>query len=206
VPVEVRACFTLFWKQDGLPVSEERLTQLDFLTSQLDSLRYPAHLYCAGAHAADQGLWEEHGRAIEALEELSRRSIAAGGMGRTALRYALAAQAYGLWSQGQPDAALAVLEEVKRYNATDIIRWTLVMILMDLARWEEAIPYLKADWWQINAFGHYHLARAYEQTAEHEKARKEYAFFVEAWQDADPELQPWVDDARRALERLTGDR
>jgi predicted Zn-dependent protease len=95
---------------------------------------------------------------------------------------------------------------VKRYNATDIIRWTLVMILMDLERWEEAIPYLKADWWQINAFGHYRLARAYEQAAEYDKARKEYAFFVEAWQDADPELQPWVEDARRALERLTGER
>ena len=50
------------------------------------------------------------------------------------------------------------------------------------------------------------LARAYEQTGDYEKARKEYAFFVEAWRDADPELQPWVDDARRALARLSSDR
>ena len=47
---------------------------------------------------------------------------------------------------------------------------------------------------------------AYEQTGERDKARKEYAFFVEAWEDADPELQPWVDDARLALDRLTADR
>jgi hypothetical protein len=41
---------------------------------------------------------------------------------------------------------------------------------------------------------------------EYGKAAKEYASFIEAWEDADLELQPWVEDARRALERLTSDR
>jgi hypothetical protein len=49
---------------------------------------------------------------------------------------------------------------------------------------------------------HHHLARAYEGMGEYGKAAKEYALFVEAWEDADPELQPWVEDARRALARL----
>lgn len=86
------------------------------------------------------------------------------------------------------------------------MRITLSLILMDLGRWEEAIPYLRTWWWSPNSFTHYYLAQSYEQTGEHEKARKEYAFFIEAWKDADPELQPWVEDARRALDRLTPDR
>ena len=45
-------------------------------------------------------------------------------------------------------------------------------------------------------------ARAYEQLGEDEKAIVAYAFFVEAWKDADPELQPWVQEARDALVRL----
>jgi len=52
----------------------------------------------------------------------------------------------------------------------------------------------------------YHLARAYERTGEYEEAAKAYASFVEAWDDADAELQPWVEDARRALIRLSPDR
>jgi hypothetical protein len=77
---------------------------------------------------------------------------------------------------------------------------------MDLERWEEAVPYLRTWWWSTYSHTHYHLARAYEGMGEYGKAAKEYAFFVEAWEDADPELQPWVEDARRALERLAPDR
>jgi predicted Zn-dependent protease len=189
----------------GFPVSEERLAEAELLTSNVDSLQSPWLLYCAGTLAVDRGQWDQHRRTIEALKDLSRRSIADGGTGRTAHLYALAVQAYGLWKQGQPEAALAALEEVKRYDASDIIRWTLVPILMDLERWDEAIPYLRSWWWRTYSFMNYNLARAYEHTGEYDKARKEYAFFVEAWQDADPELQPWVEDARRALERLTPD-
>jgi tetratricopeptide (TPR) repeat protein/TolB-like protein len=204
---EFRACYTLFWQMSGFPVSEERLAEADdVLVSRIDSLEYPMPIYCAGIRAADQGLWEQQARAIEALNEASRRSIASGGSGRTAHRYALATEAYGLWKQGNPDAALAVLEPVRRYGASNIVRFTLTRILMDLERWGEAIPYLKADWWGTFSPGHYDLARAYEQTGEYDKARREYAFFIDAWQDADPELQPWVEDARRALDRLTSER
>jgi tetratricopeptide (TPR) repeat protein len=201
-----RACNTLFWQLAGFPVSEERLAELDVVTSQVDSLRSAWLAHCAGVHAADQGRWEEHARVIEFLEDLARGQIATGGSGRYPHANARAVEAYGLWRQGRPEAALAALEDVKRYDAFDEVRWTLVMILMDLERWDQAIPYLRAWWWEPFSFMNYNLARAYEQTGEHDKARKEYAFFVEAWQDADPELQPWVEDARRALARLSPDR
>jgi hypothetical protein len=73
---------------------------------------------------------------------------------------------------------------------------------MDLERWEEAVPYLRAWPYDTDSHMHHHLARAYEGMGEYGKAAKEYALFVEAWEDADPELQPWVEDARRALARL----
>ncbi|KPK57118.1 MAG: hypothetical protein AMS21_11895 [Gemmatimonas sp. SG8_38_2] len=200
-----RACHTFLWHQQGFPLSENRLAETEILTSNIDSLRASGHLYCAGAKAADEGLWDKHAQAIETLEESARRSVAAGGTGRTAARTALAVEAYGLWKQGRPEAALAVLSDLRRYEAARIVSWVLGMILIDLERWEEAIPYLRNWWWDTYSFMNYNLARAYEHTGEYDKARKEYAFFVEAWQDADPELQPWVDDARRALDRLRPD-
>ena len=65
------------------------------------------------------------------------------------------------------------------------------------------MPYLRA-WWRYvySNMLHYHMARAYEQMGEYGKAAEEYASFVEAWEDTDPELQSWVDDARRARARL----
>ena len=98
------------------------------------------------------------------------------------------------------------LEDVRRYQATFWVRAVVGYVLMDLERWEEAVPYLRTWWFWTNANMNYHLARAYESMGEYEKAAKEYAFFIEAWADADPELQPWVEDARRALERLAPDR
>ncbi|UCC74229.1 MAG: hypothetical protein JSV86_06635 [Gemmatimonadota bacterium] len=69
------------------------------------------------------------------------------------------------------------------------------------------MPYVRAfGWWIANSHMRYHLGRAYQGMGEYAKAAKEYAFFVEVWEDADPELQPWVEDARRALQRLAADR
>ena len=107
---------------------------------------------------------------------------------------------------GPTARALEKLDEVRRYQATIWVRMVVGYVLMDLERWEEAVPYLRTWWWSADSHMNYHLGRAYEQTGEYGKAATEYAFFVEAWEDADPELQPWVEDARRALERLVPDR
>jgi tetratricopeptide (TPR) repeat protein len=47
-------------------------------------------------------------------------------------------------------------------------------------------------------------ALLHEQLGERERAIELYDAFVEAWQDADPELQPMVRRARDAAERLRG--
>lgn len=57
------------------------------------------------------------------------------------------------------------------------------------------------------------LARAYERMAELHEERGEwteaatyYGRFIDLWDDADPQLQPRVDAARRALTRIAGER
>jgi tRNA A-37 threonylcarbamoyl transferase component Bud32/tetratricopeptide (TPR) repeat protein len=48
-------------------------------------------------------------------------------------------------------------------------------------------------------------ARAADRLGEGERARAAYKFVAEAWQHADPELQPYVAEARQALARLTSE-
>jgi hypothetical protein len=51
----------------------------------------------------------------------------------------------------------------------------------------------------------YYLGQIYERTGRPERARAMFAFFTEHWADADPELQPSVQDARQRLARLGPD-
>ena len=46
------------------------------------------------------------------------------------------------------------------------------------------------------------LGELYEQKANREKALEYYEKFVDLWKDADPELQPRVQDVRRRMARL----
>ena len=55
--------------------------------------------------------------------------------------------------------------------------------------------------WQI-PLAHERLGWLYEKMGRPEKARAAYERFVDAWDDADPELQPRVERARRRLETL----
>jgi tetratricopeptide (TPR) repeat protein len=50
------------------------------------------------------------------------------------------------------------------------------------------------------------LGMLYEERGDIEKAIYYYGLLAELWKDADPELQPWVEAARRAIEALSTDR
>ncbi len=58
------------------------------------------------------------------------------------------------------------------------------------------------DWFAL-AVIYERLGGLYELRGDAEKARLYYGRFVELWEDADPDLQPRVEAARRALERLS---
>jgi tetratricopeptide (TPR) repeat protein len=49
------------------------------------------------------------------------------------------------------------------------------------------------------------LGELYEQRGEPEKAIEYYGRFVELWENADAELQQWVEQATEAMTRLAGE-
>jgi tetratricopeptide (TPR) repeat protein len=61
-----------------------------------------------------------------------------------------------------------------------------------------------SDWWAL-ARVYERLGGLYELRGDTGKAEAYYGRFVELWEDADPELQPRVEAARRALERLSSE-
>jgi tetratricopeptide (TPR) repeat protein len=61
-----------------------------------------------------------------------------------------------------------------------------------------------ADWWAL-AGVYERLAGIYELRGDREQAMQYYDRFIELWKDADPELQPRVEAAQAALERLAAE-
>lgn len=75
-----------------------------------------------------------------------------------------------------------------------------------IAAWEEYLrtptPYRVFSDGQSRAFVLEGLARLYEEAGEGAKARATWTEFAELWRDADPELQPRVEAARRRVQAL----
>jgi len=53
---------------------------------------------------------------------------------------------------------------------------------------------------------HKRLGELYEARGDRDKAVEHYNEFVELWKDADPVLQPQVQDVRERIARLVGER
>ncbi len=51
----------------------------------------------------------------------------------------------------------------------------------------------------------YYLGEVHERLGDGEQARLHYAQFLRWFEGADPELQPWVERARQALQRLAAE-
>ncbi|HYO46293.1 MAG TPA: tetratricopeptide repeat protein [Gemmatimonadota bacterium] len=86
-------------------------------------------------------------------------------------------------------------------------RFLRAISLQETGRGEEAIGWLatlETSPYELvfRAPSHLHRAQIYEQSGDRERAIEHYRAFVELWSDADPELQPTVEQARAALARL----
>ena len=84
-------------------------------------------------------------------------------------------------------------------------------IMVGLERYEEALRWYETAG-QVGfgepsyvAMAHLRRAEVYERLGDTKNAARQYEKFIRYWQDADPEFQPWVGAARRALERLSPD-
>jgi tetratricopeptide (TPR) repeat protein len=170
----------------------------------------PIHcLIVMGAYWAEQGREEEleillgdiRSGAVEAESE---------GRERPAAMLALAADAldaYGWAKNGDPaerEGAIVKLEDLAFSGLPPSIwvRWWLGELHLEDGRPGDAVVYLEG----IRGSGvphvaNFQLGRAYTQLGQREKARDAYIRFLQAWEEADPDL-PQLEEARAALEEL----
>ena len=69
----------------------------------------------------------------------------------------------------------------------------------DAIEWLNTFVSISGAYWPL---AYLYIGQAYEELGDAEQARNAYATFVDMWRDADPELQPLVEEARAALKRL----
>ena len=133
--------------------------------------------------------------------------------GKAMLRASVAAgHAYGALAKG--DTALAVRQLLTTPDTLHACwydqRVTLVQLLVATGRYREAAPRLERRWPGTSACSNgvddvvwtMERARAFERLGRKAEAVANYAFVADAWRTADPELQPWVREAREAVTRL----
>jgi DNA-binding SARP family transcriptional activator/TolB-like protein len=195
----------------GLPIPEETLEQaLD--PALIDSVAPRWAVFHAGAFAADRGRWSDHADAIVEFERRAERAL-----GETDSVDALvnvgavrALEGYGLWQRGQPTDALPMLEDPHAVGLPwAVVRPWLGQLYQELGRLRDAErvyrSFIAADYRPLTEpLSQRQLGEIYEQLEEYDKALESYEYFVEYWQDADPELQPMVEEARQAIIRLEG--
>jgi tetratricopeptide (TPR) repeat protein len=182
----------------GLPVPPE---QLDSELGEVSRSGWNSALY-----AADMVRWTDYEAALAAGRDTIRLAIENGDSVKAAdwEEGQRLLKAYGEWKLGRPDELLEALEQLPPwYRSRDDYRWWLAMLYMELDQPADAARQLESFRYEPRwTLPLYHLGTAYDQLGETEKARAAYAEFVEAWKDADPELQPWVERGREALARL----
>ncbi|HET6616924.1 MAG TPA: tetratricopeptide repeat protein, partial [Gemmatimonadota bacterium] len=175
--------------------------------------------FYSGSHAADRGRWDEHRDAMERLRRAGQTVAASGDTARArVLRGAAdALEGYGEWRQGRPREALSRLEEARKdvvsyylegfWNET--IRYWLATLLLELDQPEEAARYLESLWNQHyslyrDPYTTYEVAKLRDRLSHEPEAIEAYEYALTGLQNGDPDVQPVVNGARRAITRLSG--
>jgi tetratricopeptide (TPR) repeat protein len=160
---------------------------------------------CAAELAAWFGDWREHAALVARAGAESKRQLASGD---SALAHVWelaeqAAEGFGLRKHGRTEEAWRAFERVLPADGSGDFRWYAGLLPLQLGRLDEAERGFRALWTQRDAVpARLRLARILEQKGRAAEAREAYQYVVYAWRRADPELQPMVEEARRALKRL----
>jgi serine/threonine-protein kinase len=190
------------------PASERLVERL------ADGLDYtPPALAVAAARAGDD---ERTAAAVASIKTYADRLTAEGRMEQGwsvegqvwALRGRIAA------AHDSADAAIAYLRRgLGMINATwsrprDFNRYWLATLVEDRGRSKEALAIYGSLYWTpwLEPIALLRRAELHERRGERAEALAYYARFIELWKDADPHLQPQVESARLAVDRLRGER
>jgi tetratricopeptide (TPR) repeat protein len=192
------------------PVAPEVLEQLAGFETCGPAPAAPPHcLLNLGAYFAEQGREEQLERLLDemrsAAPEVSaaRNEVQAAGLTLSAD----AIEAYGWARNGGPAERDDAISRLKGMQGTGMhadiwIRWWLGELYLEDGRPREAAVYLESMRSSgVPHVANYLLGRAYTQLGEREKARDAYVRFLQAWEEADPDL-PQLEEARAALEEL----
>jgi tetratricopeptide (TPR) repeat protein len=128
------------------------------------------------------------------------------GAGRYQWQIDLLGDAIRAYSVSAADRASAIeqLEELQGTGgvADRWIRYWLAELYEEEGNLEETIRYLESLRYTLrDSYVNYRLGQLYEQTGQPVRARAAYIRFLQAWEEAEPDL-PQDDEARAALETL----
>jgi tetratricopeptide (TPR) repeat protein len=206
-PIRASIAFELL--NDGAPTDAE--LEHELALTQTDSLG-PGGLLYIGAHAADQGRWPDHARAIALANEKSGKVAQAGDTVRA--RYFAGAsrglQGYGELRQHQADAGINDLQAAQRLlvgsgpneHANETLRRWIGEAHAEAGRVDDAIRWYRS---LPNPLDRLRLGELYARAGQREDARAAFAEFLDVWRAADPSL-PQPLRARKALLGLSPDR
>jgi len=110
------------------------------------------------------------------------------------------------WSaEGAAAAERPLLEVYQKAPAgpTGFLLWQLGELYEELGDERQAFERYRAAA-QTNPFAALRAARLADRLGEPEEARRLYGELLIAWEDADPEFEPWLEEARGWLERIPG--
>ncbi|MFW6085556.1 MAG: tetratricopeptide repeat protein [Gemmatimonadota bacterium] len=182
----------------GIPIPAETLSR-EFGAAKIDSTSDTETVFVSGAFAVDEERWDD---LESAIRELRRR----GSSGEPELL-----RAYGAWRRGDVESAIPVFE--RHHPDRRLVQWWLGDAYLEAGRFEEAERVFSSYGWNqwYTPFNREPLAQQrlgiiYEALDRPEDAAAAYAYFLEDWEEADPALQPLVEETRRRLEALVGAR
>ena len=183
-----------------------------------DELHHVLRAYLLGLVNVRLGDTVQARRHAATLEQLSVPTAG----GTTAVDLAHSIRAQVALHRGDTTGALTELNQIRRqtwyvvtlpstFYSQTFERFTRAELLYALGRDREALQWydhlVEIGPYEVGyrPLAHHRRAQIYERLGDEDQALEHYARFVELWKDADPELQPQVEDVRRRIAALVGE-
>ena len=189
---------------------------VDGLIDRLESrFSYPEDMPWMAVTAASEGRFADARIGVERLQSVADSFSAAGdtAMGRSMQGQVWTIRGRVAAVMDSADAAVAHLRRgLPMINGfwtwpRDLDRYWLANLIRDRGGEDEALRIYGSIYqnpW-LEALGYFERAQLHERRGEAQQAAVYYVRFIDMWSDADPHLQPRVESARRALERLASE-
>ncbi len=160
-----------------------------------------ARLSCSALYASYRGREEDYRLLRERIDVMASAAAAQDTSAANLLAGLMQViDGFNEWLSGDSQAAYDILVEfTPRPDLTLPNDWW-AQVLIDVDRPDEALPYLLAM--RSSPVAHLYLGRAYEALGRDAEARDAYEYFLSNWAEADLDLLPLLDRARRALMRI----